>query len=235
MQVKEYDEVDVILCPSEAVKESFIRRGTDGAKLIVVPHGIKLPEHFPEGTQAHDAGKVRILYTGQIHYRKGLRYLLGALTQTANSALTCRLVGPEFGLSGIDWSQYADIVQKTGPKKGADLWQEYAAADIFVLPSVEEGFGLVVLEAMRAGLPVLITSAVGAKDFVRDGVDGFIVPPRSPEALKEKIVWLLDHPEDRRRMGESARQQANSVQGWDDSATKLVRELAERRKLSVKH
>jgi glycosyltransferase involved in cell wall biosynthesis len=227
-QVREFGETDLILCPSGAVRESFAARGIPGEKLVVVPHGITLPERFAQRSAGRDSGPFRVLYMGQLHYRKGLRYLLDALTRIGDPAIECRMVGPDFGLSGIKEQAYPFALQRPGPKKGSDLWQEYADGDVFVLPSVEEGFGLVVLEAMRAGLPVIVSSAVGAGDFVRDGQDGFIVPPRDPAALKEKIEWLRDHPEDRRRMGESARIQAAGVKGWDDSAARLVMEFEKR-------
>jgi glycosyltransferase involved in cell wall biosynthesis len=227
-QVREYGDADLILCPSSAVRDSFAARGISENKLIVVPHGITLPSRFPERSEERKVGPYRVLYMGQLHFRKGVRYLLDAISQLDDSSIECRLVGPDFGLSGIHWNQYSPGIQRPGAKKGADLWQEYADADIFVLPSVEEGFGLVVLEAMRAGLPVVITSAVGARDFVADGQEGFVVPPGDSEALKDKIVWLRDHPEERRRMGKLARARAETVKGWDDSAARLVAKLQQR-------
>ncbi|MEI6071056.1 MAG: glycosyltransferase family 4 protein [Verrucomicrobiae bacterium] len=225
MQVQEYQEADLILCPSGAVKDSFMARGVSGSKLIVVPHGITLPDGFPERSPGRDTGTLRVLYVGQLHYRKGLRYLIEGLSLLGDPSLECRLVGPDFGLSGIKPQDFPFDLKKTGPKKGADLWQEYVDGDIFVLPSLEEGFGLVLLEAMRAGLPVVVSSAVGASDFVRDGQDGFIVPPADPAAIRDKIAWLRDHPDARRRMGESARAKASEVKGWNDSAARLISEL----------
>jgi len=225
MQVQEYQEADLILCPSGAVKDAFLARGISGSKLIVVPHGITLPDRFPERSPGRDTGTLRVLYVGQLHYRKGLRYLIEGLSLLGDPSLECRLVGPDFGLSGIKPQDFPFALKKSGPKKGADLWQEYVDGDIFVLPSLEEGFGLVLLEAMRAGLPVVVSSAVGASDFVRDGQDGFIVPPADPAAIRDKIAWLRDHPDARRRMGESARAKASEVKGWNDSAARLISEL----------
>jgi glycosyltransferase involved in cell wall biosynthesis len=99
-----------------------------------------------------------------------------------------------------------------------------------VLPSLEEGFGLVVLEAMRAGLPVIITSAVGAKDFVTDGVEGWVVPPADPQALSEKIRWMQLHPTERQAMGRAAAQRARAAGGWAASARRLVEALSAKAK-----
>jgi len=96
----------------------------------------------------------------------------------------------------------------------------YLASDIFVMPSVFDTFGMAVLEAMAAGLPVIITEKVGARDLLTDGVQGFILgeTPR-PEHLAAKIVYLLD-PEHRKKMGEQARMTAEG-QTWDRVANEM--------------
>jgi glycosyltransferase involved in cell wall biosynthesis len=75
---------------------------------------------------------------------------------------------------------------------------------VFVLPSLQDGFGLVVYEAAACGLPVIISENVGAT--VRDGQDGFVVPIRDAEALAAKLLYLYEHPAERQAMGRSARQ-----------------------------
>jgi glycosyltransferase involved in cell wall biosynthesis len=79
---------------------------------------------------------------------------------------------------------------------------------VLVLPSLEDGFGLVALEAMAAGRPVIVSEHAGVKDVVREGRDGFVVPIRSPDAIAEKLQWLHDHPAERQAMGRAAREQA---------------------------
>ncbi len=222
-QLQEFDEADLILCPSGSVRESFERARIPPEKLVVVAHGVELTEGAHGGRrEVEKRDPLRVLYVGQLHYRKGLRYLAAAMAGFSADDAVCRLVGPDFGLSGLSKEPESAQWIKTGSKKGEPLWQEYREADVFVLPSVEEGFGLVVLEAMRAGLPVIITSAVGAKDFVTDGVEGWIVPPGDSTALLEKIRWMADHPEERRRMGAAAAQRATAAGGWAASAQRLV-------------
>lgn len=101
-----------------------------------------------------------------------------------------------------------DSVLRTGPVFGKDKENLLAGSDIFVFPSHYplEAMSLVVLEAMRAGLPV-ITSDIGSlPEVVIDGKTGFVIPPRDPERLAEKIVRLAKDPELRRRMGQESRQ-----------------------------
>jgi len=76
----------------------------------------------------------------------------------------------------------------------------YQEADIFVLPSVDDGFGMVVAEAMAAGLPVIVTENVGAADHIEDGVEGFVVPIRNPEALAAKIKFFYDNLDEVKKM-----------------------------------
>lgn len=230
-QLQEFDEADVILCPSGAVSESFLRAGLPAEKLAVVQHGVDLSaEPVKPLALTHADRPLRVLYVGQLHYRKGLRYLAQATQEFAAGQLECRIVGPDFGLSGLESAPGAERFAKTGPKKGSDLLAEYAEADVFVLLSLEEGFGLVVLEAMRAGLPVIITSAVGAKDFVTDGVEGWVVPPADPAALREKIRWMQLHPAERQAMGRAAAERARSAGGWTASARRLVEALSAKAK-----
>jgi len=228
-QLQEFEEADVILCPSGAVVESFERAGLPASKLVAVPHGVDLAaETQPAASMDHGTQPLRVLYVGQLHYLKGLKYLATAAHSLGRKEVECRLVGPDFGLSGLPAVPEAADLVKTGPKKGDDLLREYREADVFVLPSVIEGFGLVVLEAMRAGLPVIITSAVGAKDFVTNGVEGWIVPPGDPDALRAKLLWMHEHPVERVQMGAAAARRAQEAGGWAASAQKLVDALAQR-------
>jgi glycosyltransferase involved in cell wall biosynthesis len=235
-QLQEFEETEVIVCPSTAVKESFERAGLPASKVLVVSHGVDLARGTaPLARDERVRGPLRVLYVGQLHYRKGLRHLVEAAGGSDAPNLQIRLVGPDFGLSGLRPEVGAGNLTKTGAKKGEDLLQEYRGADVFVLPSVEEGFGLVVLEAMRAGLPVVITSAVGAKDFFTDGVEGWIVPPGDPDALRSKLLWMHEHPLERAQMGAAAARRAQEAGGWTASAHKLVELLEDHAKGLKRH
>ena len=80
----------------------------------------------------------------------------------------------------------------------------YQQADVFAFPSIDNGFGMAVVEAMAAGLPVIITENVGVADGINNGKEGFIVPIRNIKALKEKIKFFYDNPEKIKEMGEAA-------------------------------
>jgi glycosyltransferase involved in cell wall biosynthesis len=101
-----------------------------------------------------------------------------------------------------------------GSRTGRALADEYAAADIFVLPSVEDGFGMVAAEAMAAGLPVIVSDCAGSAGVVEDGVSGFIVPARDAAALAGRIDDLVRDAALRRRLGAAGHSSVRS-RSWD--------------------
>jgi glycosyltransferase involved in cell wall biosynthesis len=94
------------------------------------------------------------------------------------------------------------------PGFATDVSAAYADASVLVLPAIEDGFPLVVLEAMASGRPAVVSENAGSKDAIEPGVSGFVVPIRSPDAIAEKLQWLHDHPVERAAMGAAARRQA---------------------------
>ncbi len=84
----------------------------------------------------------------------------------------------------------------------------YQAADLFIFPSVAEGFGQVLLESLASGLPILSTTHTAAPDLIQDGQEGFIVQPRHPEVLAEKVEWALTHRSELLAMRTAARSAA---------------------------
>jgi glycosyltransferase involved in cell wall biosynthesis len=101
-QLREFEEADVILCPSGAVRESFERAGLPTGKLVVVQHGVDLTAEPVKAVASTRAERpLRVLYVCQLHYRKGLRYLVEAMQEFSADQVECRVVGPDFGLSGL--------------------------------------------------------------------------------------------------------------------------------------
>jgi glycosyltransferase involved in cell wall biosynthesis len=98
--------------------------------------------------------------------------------------------------------------------------QLYLSADVFALPSLSEGSALVVYEAMAAGLPVVVTPNCGA--VARDGLDGYVVPIRDPEAIGERLLFLFNHPEVRSQQGASARQWILERYTWQHYRRRVV-------------
>jgi glycosyltransferase involved in cell wall biosynthesis len=103
-----------------------------------------------------------------------------------------------------------------------ELYKYLSQGSVFVYFSMDEGFGMALLEAMASGLPVICTANVGAKDAVREGVDGFILPIRDVNGLKEKILYLYEHTKICQEMGKQARAQAESNFTWNHYGQRAV-------------
>jgi len=173
------------------------------------PNGLDVPpvEHVP--------GPVpRILFLSNIIRSKGVSVLLDAcrILKERGLSFRCELAGPmtpdypgdalqreirEKGLEGV--------VSYAGGKFGEAKREAFSRADIFVHPTYNDCFPLVVLEALGAGLPVVSTTEGGIPDIVRDGETGFLCPPRDAEAVADRIGRLLQDSGLRLRMGEAAR------------------------------
>ena len=98
-----------------------------------------------------------------------------------------------------------DRVQFIGPQPQSELAIWMAKASVLVLPSMSEGLGRVIIEAMATGTPVIGSRVGGIPELVEDGVRGFLVPPGDEKALAEKLRWILSNPDKSRAMGESGR------------------------------
>jgi len=102
-----------------------------------------------------------------------------------------------------------------------ELLRYYSNASVFVLPSVADAQPLVVLEAMACGLPVIVTENCGSTDFVRDGIDGFVIPIRDVEALKDRLLFLYKDEAKRRQMGDQARTRVQEFT-WEQYGRRLI-------------
>jgi glycosyltransferase involved in cell wall biosynthesis len=110
----------------------------------------------------------------------------------------------------------------TGRIPSDQLPSYYAASDVVVVPSLQEGWGLVVTEAMATGKPVIGTKVGGIPDQIIDGYNGFLVPPRDPEAIAQKILYISENPEKTKEMGKKARQLAEEKFNIEIRVKKIV-------------
>jgi glycosyltransferase involved in cell wall biosynthesis len=219
-RLRAYEEADCILCPSSFVKRSFVERGFPEDKLIMVNFGFTFPE-WSSPPLKHDA-VFRVLYVGQLHFRKGLRYAVEAFRRLKHPNKEFLLVGPATKVTGLEGVALPEGVRFTGILKGAELEAAYASSSVFVLPTIEEGLALVQGEAMAAGLPLITTTHSGGEDLITDGQEGFIVPPADSDALLAALQKLADSGDLRDAMAEAARAKAKLLGGWDVAAAKLV-------------
>jgi glycosyltransferase involved in cell wall biosynthesis len=201
----ECELADTILVGSTFVRRSFIETGYDVHKIIVTPYGVDSERFRPRTTPKCD-GVFRVLFVGQIGQRKGMSYLLKAYQLFRKRDSELHVVGSYVPGSQV-YAPYFTLYRHTEHVPQQDLPALFQDADVFVFPSLIEGMPLVVLEAMACGLPV-ITTTHGPGDILRDGVDGFFVPIRDPEAIAARLEQLYLDPALREQMGRNAREQA---------------------------
>lgn len=195
----EYKEADLIRAESTLVQGSLIDGGVAPEKIFVLPPSIDL-DAFTRPLREPD--EFRVVFVGGFSIRKGLHHLIHAwdllcphsgrlILHGGGSGWSKRLLAPYLGRPDIEFRAGAPHAT-------------YREASVCVVPSIEDGFCRVVLEAMASGVPVIITDRVGAKDLVTDGCEGYIVPSGDPRAIAERISHLQSHPVERDRMARAA-------------------------------
>jgi len=215
---RELELADHVFVASRVTRESIERLGVPAEKVSVIPYGAPVDYFSPQPKQDE---KFRALFCGLIGPRKGVHYLLQAWRDLKLTDSELLLVGGmQFPREW--WQKHAGNARLSGSIPHADLNDYYSSASVFVFPSLIEGFAMVLLEAMACGIPIIATPNTAAPDIITDGVEGFIVPIRDVEMLKDRIQWCHDHPEELREMGRAARRLAEKYD-W----TRYRRTLAE--------
>ncbi len=219
--VREYEEADRIVVPSRFVYQTFIDAGVAPEKLILVPWAAVGVAEAPEHRPAKD-GPVTVLFVGACSLRKGVPYLLQA-ARKIGAEVEVRMVGPENPRLLTRLGRLPSNVTAVGVRRGADLQDEFRRAEIFVLPSVEDGSALVTLEAMLAGLPVVVSDQAGAA-LIEEGTSGYEVPAGDADALAERILLLARDHGLRARVGAAARATAlpRTPEAYGDELTRFV-------------
>ncbi len=220
---QEYDAADAIVVPSRFAASSYIEKGVKAEKVRVIPYGANLSRFHPDGRPPGD--EFRVLFVGGIGLRKGIMDLFDAFSRLKHPKKSLILVGalqPEMKslLRRVDLTN----IKFMGAVPNAALRKIYSTAHVLVLPSISEGLAMVMGEALACGCPVLASTNSGAEDLFTDGVEGFIVPARSPSALTERLQWLVESPSCRDQMAEAALLRCKKIGGWDEYGT-LYRDL----------
>ncbi len=200
--LEEYEYSDYIFVLSKYAYDTFIENGVKKDKLKIVWPGIDLSRFYPRNIKKDKI--FRICYSGMLTLRKGFQYLLKALDELALPELELLIAGGSSDSVCHDMLEYYKKRIKIEQWKGGDHVEDYRRSDILVHPSLEDGWGLVVSEAVACGLPVVVTEHTGAKDIVEEGINGFIIPAADVEAIKEKILLLYDNRDLISKMSQAA-------------------------------
>jgi phosphatidylinositol alpha-mannosyltransferase len=223
-----FDKLEGRIAVSQAALE-FVNRYFP-AEYEIIPNGIDLPHFAGEVAPLEEFsdGKLNILFVGRMEKRKGFKHLLGAYEKVKKQYPECRLivVGPE----GRAWRKHRDRARKRDLKDVVfagyvpyeELPRYYKSADVFCSPATDkESFGLVLLEAMAVGTPVVATNIAGYAAVVSDGVDGLLVKPRDEGDLARGILTLLRDGDLRESMGARGKTKAADY-GWESVAERVM-------------
>ena len=194
------------ICISDAMRDDLRALGIRDEKLMVIQNGVDLEVFYPRESSANLYDELRIgrhrpiigtagrmvTEKGQIHLIDALPYLLDRWPE-----LRCLLIGTGPLMDDLKKRVGALGLSETCifPGVRRDMPDMYPLLDLFILPSLREPFGLVLLEAMASNIPVIATAAGGPMDFIRSGVNGILVPPANPMKLAEQIDLMLANPD----------------------------------------
>ena len=180
---------DFVVAASEFTKSTLREVGIPEAQILYLPLGVDVAEVEPKQKVVYKK-PIKLLYAGTITQRKGIKYLLEAIKPYDKSLIELHLYGHIQG-SGDAFKAYAANVFYHGPVSQKELFALYKNFDYLVLPSIFEGFGLVIVEAMAAGLPVITTKHTYGAELINHLDNGFLVEIRSVSALRKVFDEIL--------------------------------------------
>jgi glycosyltransferase involved in cell wall biosynthesis len=207
---QELEMADLIIVSSTFSKQTLIDTGKVKQRVEVVPYGAPPVREHPTTRQAGD--RLRVLFVGALGQAKGISYLLDAVSRLEGQVeltLIGRRVSPH-----VPRPEVLNRHRWLPSLPHGEVLEEMSRHDVLVFPSLHEGFGLVIAEAMAQGLVVITTPNTAGPDLMVDGVEGFLVPIRSAAAIEEKLDFLRSDAKVLAAMKEAARRKAQARQ-WE--------------------
>ncbi|CCE76578.1 glycosyltransferase [Clavibacter nebraskensis] len=226
----------IATCSDEAAE--LVRAGVDAARITVIPCGVDIEHFTPRADDDDAAGPMRVMVVGRLVPRKGVDLAIeavGILARRGHRDVELVVVGGSGdAASGADDPEarrlmdaaraagVADRVRLHGRVSQADMPAVMRTADVVVCAPWYEPFGIVPLEAMASGVPVVASAVGGLTDSVVDGVTGILVPPRDPAAIADALGELRADPARRRRLGRAGRARMEHGYAWSTVAARTA-------------
>jgi alpha-maltose-1-phosphate synthase len=229
-QELEHQLADVIVVASSFAREALIANGVAPEKIRLNPYGVNLAEFLPR-EMSGPKRPLRFIFVGSVSARKGAPLLLTAWDKLQARDAELWLLG---GISPKAHKLLPNArgLEIPGRKSRAEISAMLGAGDVFVFPSYAEGFGLVILEAMASGLPVITTTATAGPDLITQNQEGWILDPGDLDGLVETMRFCLSHRDRVAEMGANARRAAERFT-WDaygDRWAEILREVGGRKR-----
>ncbi len=177
---------DQVIVPSAFVRETLADAAVDPRRVHVLPYGCSTPTI---AVRARTQGALRLLFVGGLSQRKGLSYLFAAQARLGRAA-ELTVIGTAGGPPCPALDRALSGVRYLGSQPNAVVLREMREHDVLVFPTLFDGFGLVMLEAMSQGLVVVATTNSGSREIIEDGRNGYIVPIRDADALVDRLARL---------------------------------------------
>lgn len=205
---------DTQVAVSKAVSKqvnNYIGMKISGKRSVIINNGIPIKLSTSTNRNYTEKDAYTIGTACRLTEQKGINYLISAMAIIHKNFPSKLLIAGEGELKENLQKQVTDLGLSNEiffVGKTSDIYEFLWQLDLFVLPSLWEGLPTVVLESMAAGVPVIATNVPGTDELIEDGVDGWLVPPRDPQALAEKIIFALRSPHLRRQVSEAGRKKA---------------------------
>jgi glycosyltransferase involved in cell wall biosynthesis len=218
---QELQLADLVVVPSEFVRSTLVDNAATAAPIAVVPFGSPQPLAVPPLSRS--AGPLRVLFVGSLGQRKGLSYALDAVA-ALGSQVSLTLIGKVTAphcrplVAALERHHWIESVPHS------QILEQMRQHDVLVLPSLFEGYALVISEALSQGLPVLTTPNSGAALTIRDGVEGFIVPIRDSQSIADRLQQLADNRDQLAAMRQACLRRASELSwaGYENGLVQAV-------------
>lgn len=214
---REPAEADRCIAASGFTRSSLLAVGVPADSIDVLPLGVDV-DQFAFRPRSAD-GPLRVLFVGGIGQRKGIKYLLEAIAKIDSANVQLKLLGP-LPSDQTPLRRWSSRFEYLGRTDQAGVVEHMHRADVLVLPSVFEGFGLVIVEAMATGMPVITSTHSCGPEVIVEGEHGFVLAPDDVDGLAEKIAWCAANRRAVVQMGVEAAKRAQAF-SWSAHADRL--------------
>ncbi len=199
-ELREYQLSDGIVTLSSFARNSFNTWHVASNKVVVLPLGVELDAfQASSDTVSHRRSRIltgtslRLLYVGNTSYQKGFLDLIDIARAHTQSEVTIRCVGEIQQETRSLCRHLPATIQMIGKVPQAQLTEHYAWADLFVFPTIHDGFAVVLTQALASAVPILTTTNCAGPDLIVEGRHGWVLPIRQPDAFVKKLSWCLNH------------------------------------------
>jgi glycosyltransferase involved in cell wall biosynthesis len=205
LEEQEYEKASFIVVASNFSRNTLINNGIDKDKIFLNPYGVDLKRFSYKPRIIKD--KIVYLFIGTVDVRKGIPFLVKSWKEAKMENCELWIVGPvvDSVRSKLETCSNIKVLGKVINVQLAEVMQQ---ADVFVFPSFFEGFGLVILEALASGLPVITTTATAGPDIIENGEEGFVISPGNSAELIQSLKFFYNNRDQIELMGKKAREKA---------------------------